>query len=243
MRQLWPTSQDSVDLLNAYVLPSNANPYLRINMVSSLDGAISIEGQSKGLSGPADRNAFHAMRSLADVILVGATTMRMEKYRPAKISQEDQKRRHERGQIPVPPIAVVTRNAVFDYDTPFFCEAVSRPIILTTHTGAITAQDATDTADIIECGNDNVDLTLAVKELLERGLTSILCEGGPTLNADLLSAGLVDELCLTIAPFITQGSGKKIFEGPELQTPEGFDVTHIFMDERFLFLRLHRNEI
>ncbi|HMS25566.1 MAG TPA: pyrimidine reductase family protein [Acidimicrobiia bacterium] len=239
MRQLWPTSIEGIDLLDAFAPPPHeATSHLRINMVSSLDGAISIEGKSEGLSGPADRRAFHTMRGLADVILVGAGTMREENYGPSKMSPEEQARRQGRGQNPIPPIAVVTRSASFDWNAPFFRDAASRPIILTTHDGAIAAQGAPDVADIIECGSHDVDLALAIKELASRGLTSLLCEGGPTLNADLLSAGLVNELCLTISPLIVQGSGKKIFDGSQLETPAGFDTTHVFMEDGFLFLRL-----
>src|SRR3954452_15153851 len=106
MRALVPTPSDTVDLEAAYAVGVNAppdRPFVRINMISSLDGAIAVNGRSGLLGGPGDRQVFHALRSLADVILVGAGTARAEGYGPARIDPDAQERRRARGQHPVPP--------------------------------------------------------------------------------------------------------------------------------------------
>ena len=83
-----------------------AAPWLRASMVASVDGAASLGGRSGGLSGDADRLVFSVLRSLADVILVGAGTARAEGYRPVRDGEVWASLRA--GRAPVPPIAVVT---------------------------------------------------------------------------------------------------------------------------------------
>src|SRR5207237_703238 len=124
-RALLPQPSDAVDLEAAYAVGDGAphgRPFARINMISSLDGAIAVNGRSGLLGGAGDRQVFHVLRSLADVILVGAGTARAERYGPARIDPEIQERRRARGQTAVPPIAVVTRSCHLDWSAPFFTD-------------------------------------------------------------------------------------------------------------------------
>src|SRR5436189_936743 len=135
MRSLLPRWDDERDLEAAYAAPTDtipASPFVRVNMISSFDGAIAVGGRSGLLGGPADRRVFRVLRSLADVILVGAGTARAEGYGPARLDEAIQARRRARGQSAVPPIAVVTRSCHLDWSTPFFTEAVARSIVVTT---------------------------------------------------------------------------------------------------------------
>jgi len=195
VRRLLPTPVDPVDPAEVYGdLPSaSGRPAVRVNMVASADGATAIDGRAKALSGEPDRRLFHLMRSLAEVILVGAETVRRERYRPAAV-----------------PIAVVSRLCAFDWSSPFFTEATCRPIVFTV---AIAPDDALgrtrDVADVVVVGETDVDVAAAVSELGDRGFSHVLCEGGPTLNGYLAGAGVLDELCLSISPQLVGGRAKR----------------------------------
>ena len=133
MRMLFPEPVDAVDPATVYAdLPHNdARPAVRLNMIVSVDGGTSWNGVSGALGGPADKALFGVLRSLADVVLVASATMRGEHYGPAVLPPQVQDARRERGQTPVPPIAVVSRTCQFDWSTPFFTAATERPIVVT----------------------------------------------------------------------------------------------------------------
>jgi len=237
MDQIWPEPISDVEPSLAYE-HDRSKKFLRIDMVTSIDGAFTIDGRAKGLSGSPDRRVFNAMRSLADVILVGANTARIENYKPVNFDESVQAVRKGRGQEALAPIALCSRSLDFDFTSPLFVEAKEKTIIFTTSSSADKGKKHNDVAEIISCGEDDVDLNQAVNTLIQRGLTSILCEGGPKLNADLLKEDLVDELCLSISPQIVQGDDPSIFNGPVLSTPASSVPTHIFKEEDFIFLRL-----
>jgi riboflavin biosynthesis pyrimidine reductase len=162
-------------------------PWVLANMVSGVDGSVAVDGRTKELSSEADRALFHHLRTLADVILVGATTVRDENYGP---------HRPKDGSTPR-PIAVVTNGLQLDFDRPFFTEAVARPIVITSQRAPAGAVErARAVADVRVYPGDRVDLRRAVDDL--GGV--VLTEGGPTLLAELLLRDRLDELCLTIAP-------------------------------------------
>lgn len=238
MKQLFPATTDNIDPLVAYELPDENKNHLRINMVSSIDGQVVVDGKSKPLSSDDDRQVFHALRALSDVVLVGAGTMRIENYGPVVMSENTQTHRRSHGRAEIPPIAVVTRSGMFDVDSSFFQKAQSQPIILTTDHGARNASSVNEYADVISCGEKEVDLKVAVDELNKRGLMHILCEGGPSLNADLLHAGVVDELCLTIAPVVVAKPSKTIFDDADLDSPARMEFTHVLQYGDDVFLRI-----
>ncbi|HVM54796.1 MAG TPA: dihydrofolate reductase family protein [Acidimicrobiales bacterium] len=175
--------------------PRPRRPWVLANMVAGIDGSVSIDGRTKEMSSTADRQLFHHLRTLADVILVGAGTMRDEHYGPHRPPDGSSPR----------PIAVVTNTLRLDLTAPFFTEAVARPIIITSRRAPADAvRQAGEVADVRIVGDDAVDLGAAVDEL--GGI--ILNEGGPTLLAELLLAERLDELCLTIAPVVGGDPGR-----------------------------------
>lgn len=210
-------------------------------MVSSIDGATQVDGKSKPLSSDIDRECFHAMRSLCDVVLVGASTVKIEGYKPVVISSEVQAQRKQMGQLLLAPIAVVTNHADFDFSSPFFTEAKVQPIIFTNDVGEKYCSNNKELAELVNAGKDEVDLKFVKENLAERGFNHILCEGGPTLNASLLEAEVVDELCLTISPQIAQGDSKRIFNGVPLDPPKEFMITNIYKQGDVLLFRYKRN--
>ena len=242
MRALLPVARSVVDLVEAYALPSDAasdRPFVRCNMISSLDGAVTVEGRSRLLGGPADRKVFQTLRALADVVLVGAGTVRAEGYGPVRVSPELRAGRQERGQSPVPPIAVVTGAGNLDWSSPFFTQAEARPIVFTS--AAIdprVRRRGEEVADVVVAGDERVDPRSALGHLDALGLRSVLLEGGPGLNAEVAHAGLLDELCLTIAPRMVAGSGPRVLAGPELPTPLDLEPVHLLEEDGFLFSRL-----
>jgi riboflavin biosynthesis pyrimidine reductase len=242
VRALLPRQAEGVDVVDAYALPDGVRddrPFVRCNMISSLDGAIAVEGRSGMLGGRADRNVFQVLRSLADVIVVGAGTVRAEGYGPARLDPDLRRRREERGQSPLPPIAVVTRSGNLDWSSPFFTEAEARPIVLAASDVDPGVVDrGTGVADFVMAGTDRVDPAVALDALHRKGFRSVLLEGGPGLNSDVLEAGRMDELCLTFSPRLVGGSGPRVFAGPELPLPVEVELVQLLEEDGFLFSRL-----
>jgi riboflavin biosynthesis pyrimidine reductase len=236
-----PDPAGVVDLVEAYAVPSGTGnrPFVRCNMISTLDGAITIEGRSGLLGGPADRSVFQVLRSLADVILVGAGTARAEGYGPVTLDDQLRARRGARGQSAVPPIAVVTGTGNLDWSAPFFTEAEARPVVVTTSgSDAGARRRAEAVADVLIAGEDRVDPAEALHQLSLAGYRSVLLEGGPGLNADVVHAGLLDELCLTLSPRLVAGDGTRVLAGPELMPPLQLRFVHLLEQDGFLFARL-----
>jgi len=244
MRALLPDPSDHVDLEAAYAPPATTaatRPFVRVNMISSLDGAITVHGRSGQLGGAGDREVFAVLRSLTDVILVGAGTVRAEGYGPARLDADAQARRRARGQTPTPPIAVVSRSCHLDWDSPFFTDTDARPIVITTaDANADARKRAESMVDVVTAGTGDVDLAVALGALHERGARSVLGEGGPRLNAQLAAAGLIDELCLTLSPRLVAGDGPRLFAGSELPEPSRLEPVSLLEDDGFFFLRLRR---
>lgn len=214
-------------------------PYVVVNMVTSLDGATAVDGVTAALGSPTDRAIFLYLRDVADAVLVGAATVRAEQYGPARTSPQAQADRRARGQSPRPPIVVVSRSVNFDWDAPFFVDADPPPILLLpADTDPRQLRRARQSAEVITAGNGTVDLPAALRELRDRGVTVLLCEGGPTLNTELLRAQLIDELCLTIAPLLTSGDHPRgIFVRAAGNPPLHFSIVHLLEEESFLYLR------
>ena len=132
MRRLFPDPADDVDLVEAYAPGVSVDgPFVRLNMISSLDGAISVEGRSGALGGAADHRVFATLRAHADVILVGAGTVRTEGYGKVRLDEEMQRVRMARGQVALPPIAVVSGSLQLDWSSPFFTGPGPRPVVVT----------------------------------------------------------------------------------------------------------------
>lgn len=203
-----PTASEADELLAAYQVdrsPLGDRPWVLANMVSSIDGSTAAGGRVGALSSPADRQLFLDLRSVADFVLVGAETVRRERYGPVRLRPELRTRRSEMGLSPTPRLAVVSGSLDLDLDLPFLSEAHADapPVVLTT-ASAPTTRRATlaGVAEVVEAGDDELDVALALRLLRQRGARVVLCEGGPTLLGWLFAASVVDELCLTVAPMV-----------------------------------------
>lgn len=233
MRRLLPDPADGVDLDDAYA--TGPGLQVRANMVASADGAAALHGRSAGLSGPADRQVLSVLRGLADVVLVGAGTVRAEGYGPVRPSAERRARRRAAGLTEVPPIAVVSARLDLDPGGDFFARAEARPLVVTV--ADADARPFRGHADVVVAGDTALDVPTALDALADRGLTRVLCEGGPRLLGALLAADRLDELCLTLSPLLAGGSAPRITGHAELPNPARLTVRHLLEQDGYLFVR------
>ncbi len=235
MRRLLPSYDEDVDLLEAYRYPED-RPWVRANMVASLDGSAVRDGRSEGLSGPADQQVFAVLRGLADVVLVGAGTARTEGYRALRPKPSYADLRDSLGQRPAPVLALVSGRLDLDPAGQLFHGGGERTVVVTSEASDPGARARlAEVAEVVVTGASGVDLAAALDELAARGLGRVLCEGGPTLLADLVAAGRLDELCLTLSPQLVGGSGSRILAGRPLET--GFALGHLLEDDGALLTR------
>lgn len=233
-----PGDVDPVDAYGRLTTLSPGRPGVRLNMIASVDGAAALAGRSGALGGRADKALFAVLRSLADVIMVGAGTMRVEGYGPVRLDEGARSRRIRSGLPAVPPIAVITRTCRLDWATPFFTQAEDRPLVITVASAAAADRErAAQVADVIVAGDSEVRLIDAVGSLAARGFDNVLAEGGPAVAAQLAAAGLLDELCLTVAPVVASGDAPRILNGAALTPPLGLELRHVLEADGYLFLR------
>jgi riboflavin biosynthesis pyrimidine reductase len=245
--------------LYAYPEPGE-RPWLRANMVASADGAAAADGKSGSLSGAADRRVFSVLRSLADVILVGAGTARAERYRPVRPAEVWPQLRA--GRAPTPPIAVLTRALDLDPGSGLLAAAsgLARTIVLTTEAAAPDLVTAVSLrAEVIVAGQQVITAAAAIAALAGRGYRRILVEGGPGLLAQIIAGGMLDELCLTYSPVLAGGSAGRIVAeprdhgtGPQASLPgrpgagpgalTGLRLAHVLEDEGYLLCRYLRRD-
>lgn len=236
MRRLLPTYAEDVDLDDAYAFPAD-RPWVRANMVTSLDGAIAVGGRSGALSGPADKRVFAVLRDHADAVLVGAGTVRAEGYQAVRRSEARVAWRRERGLTDVPAIAVVTRTLDLDPSAALFTAATVPTLVVTTESAARERGAAYDgVAELVTTPGKRVDLGAAIDALGARGLRHLLCEGGPSLLGQLVSAGRLDELCLTMSPLLVPGDTQRMLGGAPLG-PVPADLGQLLEEDGFLFAR------
>ncbi|WP_428961294.1 pyrimidine reductase family protein [Micromonospora fluostatini] len=187
-------------------------PHLRMNFVTSVDGAVSVDGYSAGLSGGPDKRVFGLLRMVCDGLLVAAGTLRQEAYRALRLNEARRAWRVGHGLPPYPTLVVVSGSLRLDPAQAAFADAPVRPVVLT-HEAADPPPGLTDVADLVRCGTDRVDLTAGLAALRGRGLGQLLCEGGPQLFGALTGADLVDEVCLTVTPLLAGPGPGRITAG------------------------------
>jgi riboflavin biosynthesis pyrimidine reductase len=278
VRQIFPAAASGIQigpavasavtaLARLYAYPDAPDrPWTRANMIASVDGAANLAGRSGGLSGAGDRQLFSVLRSLADVILVGAGTARAERYRPVR--PRDAWPALRAGRPPTPPIAVLSRALDLDTDGPLLAGPAdaARTIVLTTQAAPAERRAAAAThADVIVAGENVITPAAAINALAGRGYRRILLEGGPTVLGEIAEAGLLDELCLTVSPVLAGGPGRIIAapggapapqdaaartvapqagvpQGAETRPgfPVGLSLAHVLEDDGFLLCRYVR---
>lgn len=245
---LWPNASDrtvsDAELEQLYAYPEDlTRPWVQANFVSSVDGAVSVDGKSEGLSHPADKRVFALGRDLADVVLVGASTAITEAYRGVQPTEVRAERRARLGLSPVPPIAVVSGRCTITPDAPLLTNTRVAPIVFTS---AAAPQERTRAAagagaDVVVVGDERVHLPTALAELDRRGLRRVDCEGGPRLFASLIADDLVDQLCLTLAPLLAGVGADRIAMGRLSEKSRRMRLASVLHEDGFLMLRYMRD--
>jgi riboflavin biosynthesis pyrimidine reductase len=242
---LRPTDEpvDDPALAELYSFPDRLErPWVKAFFISSADGAVEVDGRSAGLSDPDDKRVFHLGRELADVVLVGAGTARAERYRGITPTEVDGPRRLAAGQAEVPPIAVLTNRGSVDPASPLVTDVRTPTLVFTAETCPRDRRTAlTDAgAEVVVAGDERVDLAAVLAELDRRGLRRVCCEGGPALFGGLVEAGLLDELCLSLAPLLAVGGSGRIATGPAVVPPVRLTLASVLRAGDLLLLRYLR---
>lgn len=228
------------DITARYLVPERAAPHLRVNFISSLDGAAGRDGLSGAFGDAEDKLVFDTLRMLADVIVVGAGTVRAEGYGGIRASDAAVGWRRGRGLVDAVPVAVVSSRLDLSPGHPLFTESAARPLVVTCDASDLGRRSAlSKVADVLVCGDTEVDPRQMVDTLTAAGYPQVLCEGGPSLFGSLIAADLVDELCLTISPVLDGGDSGRISNSPTA-TPRSMRLAHAIPAERMLFLRYLR---
>lgn len=182
--------------------------WVRGLMVTSVDGAAEVDGSSRPLSGPADRRVLTHLRGTADVVLVGGETVRAEGWQPPRPSAQRRAARRAQGRPEVPAYAVVSRSG----DLPRG-EAEGEVLVVSGSAGEV------------------------LDALADRGLTRVVCEGGPSWLAQVATSGRLDELCLTVSPRLAGPGRAGLLAGPAWPAPVPLQLTALLEDDGWLFAR------
>ena len=241
---LWPRRGDDLRdeaVLTAYAPPASEPSWLRMNFVASLDGAATREGRSGGLGGDADRRVFELLRRWADAVLVGAGTVRAEGYGGMRVDEAAAAWRTAHGFAAQPVLALVSARLDLDPASAVFTVAPVRPVIYTVASADPARRDAlAEVADVVVVGAAELDPVAVRADLAARGLRRIHAEGGPGVFGSFLAAGVVDELCLTLAPTLEAGSAERIAR-TEHAVPTGMRLAGILRSaDDELLLRYRR---
>ncbi len=217
-------------------------PRVLLNMVASLDGRATLRGRSGPLSGAADRSLFHALRSVVDAVLVGAGTVRAERYGRMIGDPAVRRLRREHGLAEEPLACVVSGGLALDGDIPLLAAQDAHVAIVTVSQASLP--DAAARIEYVRAAEDGMlDLRAALHELRARfGVELVLCEGGPHLTTHLFAAGVVDELFLTHSPRLVGGDAAagealRMLAGPELDPPVELELLGVLRSDSELFLR------
>lgn len=197
---------DELDLVGRAGAQERERPYVALNMISTADGRATLSGRSGAIGGEADRQLFHGLRTVVDAVMAGAGTLRAERYGRLVREPGARERRRARGLEEEPLACVVSGRLALDERIPLLADPQARVAIVTASQASLP-QGCRAQIDYVRCARDEqLDLAAALRELRERfGVRALLCEGGPHLNAQLLTAGLVDELFLSLAPMLAGG--------------------------------------
>lgn len=244
---------DPMHILDAGTdVPDPVAPYLEVDrtrphhecwvighMVSGLDGTAAVDNRVGALSTRPDQEFYRAMRQVADVVMIGAETVRREGFGAIRLSEAARAWRREQGMAELPPVAVVSRSL----DLPWHLKLFQKPTgSARTHVLTCANADperlaaAREVAEVIIAGEDRVDPVRAMTELAARGHTVVMCEGGPTWLGEVVAADRLDELLLSISPMM---GGDPL---PVAITPQGagmhaFDLRGVMREEDTIFLR------
>ena len=188
--------------------PWPSGPWVRALFVMALDGAAAgPDGRSGSISGPADRRVLGAVRRWSDAVVVGAATMRAERYNPMKVSEAVAAERVAAGQQVAPRLVIVSASLDLPWSDPAYAESMLPPLIVTVDSAPAEARARVpSTCEVLVAPGERVDPMWLREQLVDRGMERIVCEGGRALLADFARAGAVDEWALTVSGLMPAGT-------------------------------------
>lgn len=242
LSQIYPehktvSGEDAVGELELNEKAPAERPYVICNMISTADGKATIDGRAGPISDPIDRELFHLLRTQADAVLIGAGTLRKEYYGPLVKTPELADLRERSGLRRSQLACCITGTLDLSVDIPIFQDKHSEIKTFTTQPEK-TLADCPAAVSIIRMGDSAVPLAELFQSLHQDGIRSVLCEGGPNLNAELLRADLLDELFLSLAPKLESGRDNlTIVHGDTLAQPTELELLSLMEANSSLYLR------
>lgn len=206
-------------------------PYVFANMVSTVDGAAAIDGSTRALGGPADTEMLLELRTIADAVLIGPSTVAAEGYARLVAAEERRERRVAAGLDSDPPAVLVSRSGEIPWDAGLFQSPEQSVLVYVPEW--IEWPGTPAPVEIVV----KPDLGRALADLRERGVERLLCEGGPSLMGALLGAQALDELFLTVAAQLRVEDGEPGIVAGGLGGPRGLDLRWVLRHADDLFLR------
>ncbi|HYH58476.1 MAG TPA: dihydrofolate reductase family protein [Thermoleophilaceae bacterium] len=229
-----PDAAAVVEDLTLGDLAREDRPYLVLNMVTTADGRATIRGRSGPIGNAADQDLFHALRTRVDAVMVGAGTLRAERYGRLVRKPERRAARLHAGLAPDPLAVIVSGRLDLPEDLPLLHEPEQEVLVATFSDGEL---EGAASIEYLRADEGPVDVSRLLAELRARGIRSVLCEGGPTLNAELLRVGGVDEIFLCLAPKLAgEPDAPTMVSGVLLETTE-LELVWLLENESHLFAR------
>ncbi|MGD1111308.1 MAG: pyrimidine reductase family protein [Mycobacterium sp.] len=230
------TVHDIAELASFYSEPPQG---VRVNVIFSADGAATFGGRAGPLSSETDQQLLKILRGFADVVLVGAATARAEDYGPLRLTEIQQAQRHGEGRTKPPPIAVISRTG--ELPTRLVSNPDQPPLLVTCAESPRHDAVGDQRCGVLVAGEGSVDVVRAIALLRSHGLSRILCEGGPTLLDELVTADAVDEICVTLAPKLVAHQPVGLRRPPsQLPIPTMLRLEHALTYGDYVFLKYRR---
>lgn len=226
---------DPLETQMSYPRGRSDRPWVLGNFVTTVDGAAIVDGGSSAINDEDDKEMFGAMRAVADFILVGAGTVRAEKYGPVVLDERRREARREAGLEPTPHLLIVTRSLDLDPADRVFGDPDNHRVTILTDEEAPEdrAGALSEVADVVRLSGTGPGDLMHYMRLAR----VVLCEGGPSLMGELVAAGMVDEMALTLAPMLAAGESPRMAHGPTPEAPLEMSLDRILFGDRSLFLR------
>ncbi|MFN8515265.1 MAG: dihydrofolate reductase family protein [Chloroflexia bacterium] len=227
------------DLWRALPEPPEDRPYVLLNMVTSVDGKAAVAGSAAPIGSDVDHRLMRSIRAAVDAVLNGGGTLRTERIDP-RVGQAWSARRATRGVPPEPMAILLTSSGDIPLDRRYFTYPnVPRLVICGAETPTERREALAAHAALLVAPTARPDVTWALRQLrTTHGIRHLLVEGGPTVNGELIAAGLVDELCWTLAPkIIGSGESLPLVAGPPLPAPARLSLLSAYLHEDEFFLR------
>jgi riboflavin-specific deaminase-like protein len=242
MRRLLPdpgptTVSEQLETYRPWEEPHQDRPFVAMNFVATVDGRATIEGRSGPIGSDTDTAMLARLRTRFDAVMIGAGTMRTERYGRLAAKPETRERRERAGLAAEPLMVLVSGRLDLPWDAPLFTEEGGRVLVFT----ATEAEPPEVAASMQVVRHEGaVNLTEALRHLRrEQGVRALISEGGPHLHDQMQADGLVDDLFLTIAPKLSGGEAPRIIEGP-LPGVVDLELAWLLEEEGELFARYRR---